>query len=272
MTAKSLANSIGHTMTTKSIDRYNNFGLREHWLAKFFANTVSFFENEEHGLNVRKQIPSLKHWLQEAEIITLPGAKITKAGTALAEKYNFSKGSVWELIWINLTLNSEIAKWWSENMVYDRPLMVAEIETLVIEYYADTKYSPQTVRNGLNGLRNTFKESPLGGAIPIGVTIDKTHLVRKSVATVSLVAIAYSLYRYAEKNQRHNLTVSEFYKEEQKDGIYRQFGLPRPAFETALRTLTEEKNRVLHADLNMGLDNIALREDIRAEDIPRMLL
>jgi hypothetical protein len=40
------------------------------------------------------------------------------------------------------------------------------------------------------------------------------------------------------------------------------FGVLRERLETILRTLKEDKNRVLNADLNMGLDNINLREDL----------
>jgi len=273
--AESLKTTTVTKMNNKTITKYDNFGLRELWLAKYFATHEIFFENEEHGLNVTKQIPALKHWLREAEVIEiLPSrvVRITTMGKALAKRYTYSRDAVWHIIWINLTLNSGIAKWYSETMPFDQPRTIAELEVLLLEYFSDSKYSPQTIRSALNALRNTFKESPLGDAVPVGVSIDKTHVVRKSATSVSLAAIAYSLYRYAEKNQRHNLTVSEFYRETQKDGIARQFGLPRPAFETALRTLSEEKNRVLHADLNMGLDNIALREDIRSEDIPGLLL
>jgi 3'-phosphoadenosine 5'-phosphosulfate sulfotransferase (PAPS reductase)/FAD synthetase/ferredoxin len=270
--AKSLNTTTGTQMNVKNIDRYNTFGLREHWLAKFLSAPDIFFLNEDHGLNVRKQIPALKHWLQEAGIIELPDAKPTKIGTIFTKKYNLSKNAVWEIIWVNLTSGSEVAKWYMKDIPFDRPLSPDELKARLTEYYINSKFSARTLQNALVAIRNTFKESPLGSSVPVGVTINKTQFIRKSSSTVSLAAIAYSLYRYAERNQRSNLTVGEFYKETQKDGIYRQFGLPRGAFETALRTLTEEKNHVLHADLNMGLDNISLREDIRAEDIPAMLL
>ncbi len=79
-------------------------------------------------------------------------------------------------------------------------------------------------------------------------------------------------YRYAESKKRYALTVSEFYDNKQTEGVYRQFGVSRERFETILRTLKENKNRILNADLNMGLDNINLREDLIAMDILKMLL
>ena len=45
-------------------------------------------------------------------------------------------------------------------------------------------------------------------------------------------------------------------------GPLKEFCLPKSDFEGALRTLNSNKNRVLVAELNMGLDSITLREDL----------
>ena len=66
--------------------------------------------------------------------------------------------------------------------------------------------------------------------------------------------------------------MSEFYAEGQTEGIYRELGLDRPVFERILRTLQEERNHVLNVQLNLGLDNINLREDISSTDIIKMML
>ena len=83
---------------------------------------------------------------------------------------------------------------------------------------------------------------------------------------------AISLYRYAEKNCRYSLTVSEFYNPDQTEGIVRQFGIEREDFEAILRSLEQEQNQVLRAELKMGLDNIILREDLTSEDIIKLML
>ena len=122
---------------------------------------------------------------------------------------------------------------------------------------------------------NTFKESPLGSSIPVGtLTKEKNKLTvaRIPYNDISLVAVAYSLYRYAERQKRHSLTVSEFYDDEQKEGIYRQFGINRKTFEKLLLSLQEESNHVLNVELNMGLDNIILREDLKPIDILKLML
>lgn len=84
--------------------------------------------------------------------------------------------------------------------------------------------------------------------------------------------MAYSLYRYAERQKRYMLTVSEFYDENQREGIYRQFGISRETLEKLLLSLQEESNHVLRAELNMGLDNIILREDLTSKDILKLML
>ena len=89
---------------------------------------------------------------------------------------------------------------------------------------------------------------------------------------VSMVAVAFSLYKYAEKVNRHTLTVSEFYEENQREGIYRQFGIDKSTFERILLGLQEESNHVLRVELNMGLDNIILRDDLKSIDILKMML
>lgn len=122
---------------------------------------------------------------------------------------------------------------------------------------------------------NTFKESPLGSSIPMGVVkkeSGKVVLTRLPHNEISLVAVAYSLYRYAERQKRYMLSVSEFYDEKQTEGIYRQFGIGRELFEKLLLSLQEENNHVLRVELNMGLDNIILREDLTSKDILKLML
>ena len=57
-------------MTTKvgNIDRYKNFGLKEEWLNDYFTELNNYWTSN-HGLNENYQIPSLKCWLRDAEII-----------------------------------------------------------------------------------------------------------------------------------------------------------------------------------------------------------
>ncbi len=273
-----IANSIkisgGKKMNKKaSINRYNNFGFREIWLSKYFERTETFFNDDKHGLNVQNQIPSLVNWLRDAEILKQNDKGNTELGNLLSQKYHELSSIIWEIIWIILTSKSEICSWFMANVEINRTFLKAELEILLKNNYSE--YSPTTLSNALGALLNTFKESPLGETISVGILckVDKKPaLIRRPYNDISPVAVAYSLYRYAESKKRHALTVSEFYDKNQTEGIYRQFGVSRERFENILRTLKEDKNHVLNADLNMGLDNINLREDYTSLDIIKMLL
>lgn len=260
--------------STSGIDRYRDgMGLREVWLKKYFANHENFFNDDSHGLNPRYQIPPFINWIREAGILQESNKSISEAGELLRTHFATNANAVWEIIFINLTENSEVTKWYFSEVPYGKNLTRQELEIMIQDSYPDLK--DRTLKNPLSSLLNTFKESPLGGDVPVGVPTSvsrKPGIIRKPHNDLSLVATAYSLYRYAEKSGRYSLTVSEFYNPEQKDGIVRQFGIERDAFEQNLRSLEEENNHVLRSELKMGLDNIILREDLKSEDILKLLL
>lgn len=279
MSASSVNISTGDNRTkmqsTKSgINRYNDgMGLREAWLKKYFSNHENFFNDDSHGLNPRYQIPPFINWIREAGILEETNKTISEVGELLRTHFVTNSNAVWEIIFINLTENSEVAKWYFSEVRYGKNLTKQELEIMIQNSYPDLK--DRTLKNPLNSLLNTFKESPLGGEVPVGVptTVSrKPGIIRKAHNDLSLVATAYSLYRYAEKTGRYSLTVSEFYNPEQKEGIVRQFGIERDAFEQNLRSLEQDNNHVLRSELKMGLDNIILREDLKSEDILKLLL
>ena len=260
--------------TKSGINRYNDgMGLRRNWLEKYFSNYASFFDNNDHGLNPKYQLPPLVNWLREAMILDLNGKSITEIGRIMAKAYNVSPLIVWELIFIGLCDNSEICHWYYGTIDFNQRYPREEIDVLLQESYPDLK--DRTLRNPMNSLINTFKESPLGSSIPMGVVkkeSGKVVLTRLPHNEISLVAVAYSLYRYAERQKRYMLSVSEFYDKKQTEGIYRQFGIGRELFEKLLLSLQEENNHVLRVELNMGLDNIILREDLTSKDILKLML
>ena len=263
------------TQGSKSgINRYNDgMGMREKWIEKYFDTYETFFDNTEHGLNPKYQLPPFINWLREALILDTDGKNITEGGLYMAKAYTSKPQSVWEIIFIGLCENSEICSWFHSTIHFNQNYSRDEMDIILQDSYPDLK--DRTLRNPFNSLLNTFKESPLGSTIPVGVLSkdkNKVLLTRHPHSDISLVAVAYSLFRYAERQNRYMLTVSEFYDENQKEGIYRQFGINRDSFERLLLSLQEEGNHVLRAELNMGLDNIILREDLKSIDILKMML
>lgn len=257
-----------------TINRYNNFGYREKWLSYFFAHTETFFDNEDHGLNVANQLPPFVNWLRDSGILEPLSREITELGTELANKYNNGEDKkVWEIIWINLTGNSEICSWYSQFVSHNRTYSKAELERMLEDTLP--QYGASVRKNALGALQNAFAASSLGDKLKIGIITkvdNKPIFKREPYNELSPVAAAYSLYKYAEKHGRKSLTVSEFYNENQTEGIYRQFGIDRVTFEKLLRSLQEESHHVLTVELNMGLDNINLRDDLTSFDVLKSLL
>ncbi|MBQ8968315.1 MAG: phosphoadenosine phosphosulfate reductase family protein [Bacteroidaceae bacterium] len=256
------------------INRYNDgMGMREKWVEKYFDTYESFFDNNEHGLNPKYQIPPFINWLREGYILNAEDKNISEVGQYMAKAYRTKALTVWELIYIGLCDNSEICSWFHSAIDFNRSYTREEMDIILQDSYPDLK--DRTLRNPFNSLLNTFKESPLGTSIPVGVLgkeQNKVTLIRQPHNNISLEGLAYSLYRYAERKKRYSLNVSEFYDENQTEGIYRQFGISKETLESLLLSLQEESNHVLRVELNMGLDNIILREDLTSVDILKLML
>jgi len=258
-----------------SIDRYRDgMGMRSYWVDKYFDTYSTFFDNNEHGLNPKYQLPPFINWLRESYILNQDGKEISESGKLMAAAYSTKPNVIWEIIFTGLCENSEICSWFHGAIDFNRNYTREEADVILQDSYPDLK--DRTLRNPFNSLLNTFKESPLGSTnIPVCIITKENNKViisRLPHSELSLVGAAYSLYRYADRHNRYSLTISEFYDENQHEGIYREFGISKDTFEKILLSLQEEPNHVLRAELNMGLDNIILREDLKAVDILKMML
>jgi len=122
--------------------------------------------------------------------------------------------------------------------------------------------------NPLNALINLFENNKyISNVLKIGIIKKEgsNKLVEKiGTDNIHPIAILYSIYRYAISKDRYRLTVSEFYREDNKDGgPYLIFGISRPALENLLRGLQESLTELIKVDIVADLDNIYLSEDIK---------
>lgn len=255
------------------INRYNDgMGLREKWLNTYFATHTNFFSNTEHGLNVKYQLPPFINWLSEACILNPKDQTITPTGNLLKDIYQKTPYQVWEIVFINLCRFSEICHWFYGAIGFDKAYTREEMDVILQNSYPELQ--DRTLSNPFNSLINTFKESPISspmGMISLTKKGGKLVLTRNSYNDLSLLGVAYSLYQYADEIGRKDLTISELYQDGQKRGVYRQFGIQQDVLERKLRSL-QESYQVLTVNLNMGLDNINLREDLEPFDILKMLV
>jgi 3'-phosphoadenosine 5'-phosphosulfate sulfotransferase (PAPS reductase)/FAD synthetase/ferredoxin len=275
MMTKSLNITEGNkNMNTKfaSIDRYSRFGFRDNWLNQYFNNPNVYFESD-NGLGI-KMIPAFINWLEDAEIMNKKDKTITELGLCLQNIYKSNSTTTWEIIWINLCYNSVITNWYSRDIDWNSKISREDLESKLKNFWGES-IKPSTLLNGLASLINMMIESPLGEKMGFwrGKRNDKQLFVSKSAhESVSTISVAYSLYRYAKENDRYNFTVSELYDEKQTRGIYKEFGLSKERFENILRGLQENKYKIVQVDLQMGLDNISLREDLTPLSVLNLLL
>ena len=143
------------------------------------------------------------------------------------------------------------------NIVFTKPLLKEMFQQEFPNIYSD-----RTIKNAIDALIRTLKESPIGNQFNLYVSQDKNSAIRTSHEDLSEEAIAYSIYKYAETHNTNLLRVSDFYQSDIESGVYAEFGIEKNGLEKALRTLNSSTNRVLVAELNMGLDHITLREDL----------
>ncbi|MYM13770.1 hypothetical protein [Muribaculum intestinale] len=117
-----------------------------------------------------------------------------------------------------------------------------------------------------------FKYCPSNSAFDLASPAEGKMFKRNSYNDISADALAYSLYKYAESVGYMQFRVSDLYDVETKHGPVLEFGIGKIEFEKALRTLNSANNRLLIAELNMGLDHITLRDDLSTLSIVEQML
>lgn len=251
---------------TAKVHAYKTFGMRDEWVGEFFSDPEGFWENNSLG---SAQIDGFKSWLKDSEVIDAKNC-LTPFGYFIKDIYIDDLNLAWELLLVNLSVHSFIVNWFANKIsvgsIYDKQ----RLNDLLGE--EETGASPKTRENAIAALLQLFSYSPIGTDFCYSEEIDSKKYIRREYQDVSEIAIAYSLFKYSELTGIHSLRVADFYTEDCQFGPYRVFGLGRSNFEKLLRTLNSNQKRVLIAELNMGLDNISLREDLSSLDVVKMLV
>lgn len=242
------------------IDRYKNFGLNEEWVDAFFANPHEFW-GSNNGLNPKYQIPSLRNWLRDAEVID-EKLQLTPLGNLLHKIYADDADTVWEIIWINLCYNSFIVKWFCARINVLQTFSSAGLEEMIqAEFPA---YKKVTIHNAVYQLMRTLRESPIGKRLGQYEAINNTTARRTGYQDLSLKALTYSLYRFADARGLNFFRVTNLYDADAETGVAKEFGIAKNELLKKLRTLHADYSRILTAELNMGLDHITLNKDLNA--------
>lgn len=254
--------SISEKNNDMKLISYNNFGLREEWLDVFLSSPETYFIDNTHGLHPKEQLPNFVKWIHHAGIIDdTKSRNLTEFGKLLYQIHVDMSDLMWELIWINLSKKSPIAKWYKEKIDWNYSFTQQDIQELVKNDYPNDSIT--TIKNIVYALFRTFKESPIG---EMGLLQETSRLrfTKKPCENISREAVAFSLYMYGEEKSIKSFRISDLYSNNCNSGIFKEFGIPKEKLENHLRSLNSENNRILTAELNTGLDHISLRDDLNA--------
>lgn len=256
-------------LTNMKISKYGTFGIHQEWVDQYLTDPETFWDERILGI---KQIPSFKAWLKDAEIVD-DKVNLTPFGELCVEINKENATLLWEIIYINLVYNSPLLKWFSAAINFNTETSRKDLDKLAIEYFQQT-FKKTTITYAIQALVQTFKYSPIGEDLLLFVCQDAKGTVfqRLPYNDLSPEAVAYSLYKYAQEKGIKMLRVSDLYRPEEECGLYKEFGISKTELQKKLRFLSSDKNRVLVAELAMGLDHITLRDDLNAITALKTLL
>ena len=261
--AKSISN-LGAIMKKeeglKGFGRYLTFGMRSGWLEDYISKGDSWLVNNNLG---NKQLESMFQWLRDAELIDIKKKKTNDFYYKMKRLFEINKSLFYQIIWINLFYNSSVVKWYLQNIEWNTSISVNEIVKILIS----NGVNERTAKNGISSLTNMLENTHYFRKFNFGEIKkirSKKYIEKIGSDNIHPIAILYSIYRYAISKNRYMLTVSEFYREDNKDGgPYLIFGISRTALENILRGLQETMRDLIKVDIIADLDNIYLSENIK---------
>ena len=163
-------------------------------------------------------------------------------------------------------------KWYIEEVKPSSQITRKELELMILDYF-NSSFKANTITYALQALLQVFKYSPIGTEFEQLFATDSksTSFIRKPYNDLSAEAIAYSIFKFAEIKGIDMVRVSDFYKPEELFGVYREFGIQKNELMKQLRSLHSDSDRVLTAELTMGLDHITLKHGMSALDVLEQL-
>ena len=243
------------------VQAYKKFGLRDEWVEEYFIDPIEFWKENTLGT---AQVDSFKAWLRDAEITDLKN-NLTAEGKLMQRIYADNPSLFWEIVYINLSYNSYIVNWFcnnvSPNQIFNAKVIKEEISN------QGFSGSISTVGNAAIALCDMLRKTPIGENFLQGEYLGRAGLQRKEYEDVSIEAVAYSIFKFAKAHEITMLRVSDLYKSEEEHGVFKEFRTSQQVLFKKLRAISAEANRVLIAELAMGLDHITLRNDLTAYDV-----
>ena len=259
-------------MRTSGIDRYSTFGLRDEWVDVFFDNGNEWFGSYPN-LGT-KMIPAAINWLREAELIDEKEKKVSSKFELIKELYDRNRLAAWQVIWVGLSYNSAIVNSFVKSIKLEVQYTRDDIVAIMREDFPSL--NDNTIKNPTNALITMLRYSPLGSLSNVDSDAQNIYVAelqmagnstkgvrRISPGYVSMHALAFLLYKEAKTSNCYDITVSDLLLPGQVNP-YTVLGMTAEKLIPALKALTQMG--ILTADLNGGLENVHLKDDITPDE------
>ena len=270
----------GQKKQINSINRYNNFGLREKdmnlWVSTLVEMGEDFFPwNNDHPLG-KKMVEAASAWFQQAELITNKGRK----PSALAEYFGLVGGDDslgWELIWMGLANNAVLIKWFISNTKIGEAVSVEKLaDMLKVDY---PQLGASTIKGGLAALKDMVTKSPIGdeGAFVSYEIKGKSVLsLTRNAKEIHPLTILYGLYLCARLADCATFTVTGL-MDADIDSLYISpivaFGLSGGNFKRICEGLHSRYPDYIATTFTHGNDEIRVfPEKFKPEDIVKLAI
>lgn len=258
LAAKSLVTSEGGVQmdlgAKRQLHTYQHFGLRKEWLVGFLKSPHEWISKCQIG---NRQFDAALQWLRHAELIEGPSRSpaVTQLGDTLS-KHGADSLLTWAIVWTNLARNSTVVSWFLQSKQWGVTFQKGE---LVDEIYDAFPLSDSTRVNAISALSELLLKSPIGEGLGMAFLTQSGRrpvFLKKGWEDPLPVAVLYSLYRYAERIGRYELTVSELF-DDLVEGPYTVFGTEKEHLKGILRGLSQDST-FIRTDIVRDLDNIYL--------------
>lgn len=262
LVAKSLAVTQA-SGSLKGLSRYQQFGLRKEWLEAYLGDPENWWHKNDLG---NRQLEAMRWWLREAELMS--GGHITPLGMGL-RSIGLENPLAWAIIWVNLARNSDLVRWYVQNVPWGSISTKGEL----IDAMGDMT-ARRSRENGVDALVDLLKRTPLGADLGLGEigfkgrTVSTVH--KRGWERVHPLAVLYVLYRYAERTGRYKLSLTEW-MDDDLENPQALFGISKAELVPILRGIASRWTSWLNVELVRDLDNLFLSAEWRSEGVPNLV-
>ena len=274
------------------LGKYFTFGTRADWLDIYFSyhGADEFWITDGNGVVANTKKDAFMRVMRDAGMIIFDkksdGDKYTKnKPTELAkkmEKFGAFSTITWGMMLSNLVY-TPFFNWFVMNLHFNKEYTPDELKYLLKDVMEnDTKDLGK--RNAISSLKVFLAKTPLGED---GIFAEPDILVKVSSNGTETMTfnsfhrghwtnpeprvILYSLYKFAEAcGNMHQFTLTTLLDDTiERDGISptRIFGLDRETMIPLLNGLSTNYPEFISASFNLGMDEISLRSEKKAEDV-----